>query len=147
MAWAISGLARMHPFSFSQYFDPVHVLLQSFLKLHLAMSSFSSLSLKLHLELSFLPSACITFHTSPFRITSSLSLTVTKPCCTWIRHPSSLSTLIDIRLYRASRTYRTASRACTVPSLHVTLTVRVPVTSQASHPPFRQSFSLLRSRS
>jgi len=37
---------------------------------------------------------------------------------------------MDIRLYRAFGTYRTASRACNFPSLLVILTVLVPVTSQ-----------------
>jgi len=51
-------------------------------------------------------------------------------CCTWIRHSSS-STPMNIRLYRASRTYQIASRARTVLSFSVTLTVLVPMTSQA----------------
>ena len=69
-------------------------------------------------------------HFSPFRIRSPW-LTVTTPFYTWIRHPFSSSTLMDIRLYHASGTYRTASIAHTVPSLPVTLIVPVPMTSQA----------------
>ena len=63
IAWATRVLPEC-TLSFSQYFDPVHVMLQSSLKLHLAMSFFPNLSLKLYLELSFLSSACITLHTS-----------------------------------------------------------------------------------
>ena len=115
MAWAISSYARMHPFSFPQHFDPVHVPLQSSLKLHLAMNSLPRLSLKLHLKLSFLPSACITLHTS---------LLPALPCLLdWLwRRLVALGS--DILFRRAPLrildcivppgTYQTASRAHTV---------------------------------
>ena len=134
MSWAISGFTRMHFFSFLQHFNPVHVPSQSSLKIHLAMSSLLSLSLKLQLELSFFlqlvyPSTLLSFQNYP-----SPWLIVTTPCCTWIRHPPLSSTLMNIRLYCASRTYRTAFRARTNPSLPVILTVSVLMILQAEPP-------------
>ena len=131
MAWAISGLARMHSFSFLQYFYSVHVPSQSSLKLHLAMSSFLNLFLETPPQIEF-PSFSLynPSHFSLFRITLSPWLTVRTSCFTWIRHLSSSSTSMDIRLYRASGTYWTASRACIVISLYVTLIVPMPMTSQ-----------------
>ena len=73
-------LTRMHHFSFPQYFDPIHVPLQSLLKFHLAINSLPSLSLKLHLELSFpFFSFYNLLHFSSFRITLSRWLTMTTP--------------------------------------------------------------------
>jgi len=70
-------------------------------------------------------------HFSSFRITISSWLTMTTPYCTWIRNPSSSSTPMNIRLYHASGTYRTAFRARIVLSLSITLIVSVSMISQA----------------
>ena len=129
----------MHPFSLPQHFDPVHVPLQFSLKLYLAMNSLPSLFLILHL----LPRTEFLFfslynppHSSPYMIILSLWLTVTTPYFIWIRHPFLSSTLMDIRLYHASGTYRIASRACTVSSLSVILTISLDdLVSRAIHHP------------
>jgi len=87
------------------------------------MSSLPNISLQFHLELSFLPSACITLHTSllqGFPVTLANcddTLLQLDPASFFIEYP------MDIRLYRASRTYQTASRARTIPSFSIALTV------------------------
>ena len=112
------------------YCSILHVLSQYSLKLHLTMSSLLSLFLKLHLEQSFLPSACnsstlISIQGYPASLASrDDALLHLDPTSFFIENP------VDIRLYHTSRTYHSTFRTHTVSSLYVTLTVPVSIILQ-----------------
>ena len=111
------------------------------------MSSLLSLSLKLHLELSSFLQLVY-----PFTLLSFKNYHVSLANCNKALLHLDLASLfvknlVNIRLYYASGTYRTASRARTVSSLFAILTVPLPKPRKSCHPPSWQSLPPLQLKS
>jgi len=109
------GPSRMHPFSFMRYFNPVHIMLWSSLKLHLAMSFLLRLSLKLHLELIFFlhlvyPFTLLSFQDYPVSLANFDDVLWHFYLSSFfVEHPYGYQILPYLR------TYRTVFRPCTIP--------------------------------